>query len=331
MKRYKDIKKINTRFHFAKYIKILLSVISLFTIGCAAGCASNLTAPFDLGNLYYEYSLVSDSDGEYIILTKHIVSESDVTIPDTIYDIPVRGVGESAFADDTGLISVTMGKYVEFIGNNAFGGCSALQSVELNVSMSDIGSYAFQNCTSLASFPLNENTVSIGRGAFYGCAALSDITIPEGITAIGGRAFAGTPWLKAKSEREFVTVGDGILIDYNGEDTEVTLPKRVKQIAGAFAGRTDITSVTLSTNVISIGDMAFMGCSSLKSVNIPTSVTDIGKEAFYGCTSINSIYLGDEITSIGKDAFQYCGADLYVTKDSAAEKYCIDNGIIKGN
>ena len=46
----------------------------------------------------------------------------------------------------------------------------------------------------------------------------------------------------------------------------------------------EVTSVTIPTSMISIGEFAFGGCSALASVTIPMSVTSIGHNAFGGCS-----------------------------------------------
>lgn len=312
------------------FIKIFLLAVSMAAVCCVVGCASQFAAPFDFNNLCFEYSLVSDSDERYIVITKHIVSQSDVTIPDTIYDIPVKAVGESAFAGENHITSVTFGSNVKLIDNNAFGGCAALESINFSVSASDIqiGEYAFTECTALQSVEIPDNVTSVGRGAFYGCKALKDVTISKSLSDIGGRAFAETKWLKDKSKKnDFVTVGDGVLIAYNGSKTDVTLPKSVKKISGAFAGNTKIENVKLTSKVKSIGDMAFMGCESLETITVPNSVEKIGNGAFYGCTKLKWLILKENVKTIGKDAFAYCGAAIYVTEGSETEKYCIEHGM----
>jgi len=308
-------------------IKLLIAAAGLIATAIIAGCSSGFAEPFDFNNLIFDYVTVSESDGKYIVITKHLVSQTDVKIPDTIYGIPVREVADSVFARDSKTKTVSLGKNVISIGNNSFGGCPNLESVTFNSVLTKVGEYAFSDCVSLTSVSLPETVNSIGRGAFYGCGSLSEVSFPEGISYIGGRAFYDTAWLNSRSDEDFVIVGDGILIAYNGNKAEVKLPKDIKQISGAFSGNTVVESVTIHNGVISIGDMAFMSCGSLKSVNIPSSVTDIGGSAFYGCASLGKVTLGEQIQTIGKDAFSECGAKIYLKKGSAAEKYCIDNGL----
>lgn len=315
--------------HFSKAIvfKALLIAASIAAIGIIAGCTSGLNEVYDINNIFFSYTTVSDSDGKYIIITKHIASQSDIKIPDDIYGVPVREIADSVFEKDEMIKTVKFGKNMRRIGNNAFGNCTNLESVSFNVSMSDIGEYAFQECTSLPSAELPKNLRSLGRGAFYGCKSLGELSIPDGIESIGGRAFSGTAWLKEHAKENYVTVCNGILIAYNGNKTEITVPKGIRHISGAFAGKTLLESVTLRNGITAIGDMAFMGCSSMKEINIPSTVTEIGNSAFYACKSVRKLVIPDSVQSIGSDAFKDCRAALFVKEGSYAEKYCADNGL----
>lgn len=53
--------------------------------------------------------------------------------------------------------------------------------------------------------------------------------------------------------------------------------------------RNQITAITISDGVTSIGGRTFQSCTSLTSISIPNSVTSIGDRAFYDCDSITSI------------------------------------------
>ncbi len=108
--------------------------------------------------------------------------------------------------------------------------------------------------------------------------------------------------------------------EYNGSDTDVTIPseidgKSVTEIGvAAFWGCTSLKSVTIPHSVTCIGGLAFAGCTSLKSVTIPYGVTEIGDDAFDGCTSLESVTIPDSVTYIAENMFN--DTALYKNEDN---------------
>ena len=117
---------------------------------------------------------------------------------------------------------------------------------------------------------------------------------------------------------EYVITSAGIITDYNGTDTIITIPNTVKlngtavKVSGisetAFSRNTSITSVTLPTQstFTKVDRGAFQGCTGLRSVSIPSNVTAIDVDAFEGCTSLQSVSWPLGLTSIGHNAFKGC-------------------------
>lgn len=89
--------------------------------------------------------------------------------------------------------------------------------------------------------------------------------------------------------------------------TSITIPGSVTNIgAFAFSFCTNLTSVTMSNGLVSIGDGAFYKCSRLSQVTIPGSVTAIGNDAFSFCTNLAGIKIPNGVASIGSFAFFGC-------------------------
>ena len=87
---------------------------------------------------------------------------------------------------------------------------------------------------------------------------------------------------------------DGVTIYYNyyneGKELEVTYlssyiysPSYKYDYKGNVVIPEEVTCMSKTLKVTSIGKEAFRSCSSLTSVTIPNSVTSIGEEAFKSC------------------------------------------------
>ncbi len=75
--------------------------------------------------------------------------------------------------------------------------------------------------------------------------------------------------------------------------------------SNAFSGKTEVLSVAIGSNVITINDYAFSGCSSLTEVTGGVAVTTIGREAFRS-TGLTKAYIPNAVKTIGTSAFIGC-------------------------
>ena len=130
--------------------------------------------------------------------------------------------------------------------------------------------------------------------------------------------------------------GDAILVNTAYKSGDVVIPSEIDghaviEIAdGIFAGCDDITSATISGNLLSsiselfpdsydiitsitltgsiteIPARAFQGCRGLTDLTIPETVTSIGECAFEGCGALTSVTIPDSVASIGEEAFAGC-------------------------
>lgn len=129
----------------------------------------------------------------------------------------------------------------------------------------------------------------------------------------------------------FLSANTIAITDYNGYDTEVTIPSKidgytvtgvenmdtsnVRKIVmpdtvtyigeSAFADSSDgvpLEEVVLSKNLKTIGPWAFSGCLELKSIDIPESVNEIENGAFSGCYSLKNFNVSQN-TNFGDCVF----------------------------
>ncbi|MBR5011076.1 MAG: leucine-rich repeat domain-containing protein [Clostridia bacterium] len=222
----------------------------------------------------------------------------------------VTHIGEQAFFGCTSLTTVKLPDGECTVGEGAFSHCESLCRAELG-GITAIPAGMFENCFSLVSINIGKGIDLIGDRAFRGCTQLGEVYINKNVKFIGSSAFDETPWLNFSTD-EFLIVGDGILLRYNGTDTNVTIPANVKLIGDAFCGNADIRSVSIGGKVKQIGDYAFVGCIQLSRVTIDGKVERIGISAFGSCLSLTSVYLTDSIKVVDEYAFGNCGALLTV-------------------
>ncbi|GBU28068.1 leucine-rich repeat [Treponema sp. R8-4-B8] len=228
------------------------------------------------------------------------------TLNDNSYSVS-RG---TATAANVVIPALHEGKPVTTIENNAFSSYTNMTSVRIPDRITSIGSYAFSNCTGLTSVTIPSSVTSIGTNAFTGCTSLTSISIPFFGSTLNGTYPLGYLFgtASASGQNSFIPASLKTVIITGGNSVP----------ASAFSGCTNLTSVTIPSSVLSIGQSAFSGCTGLPSITIPSSVTSIGNSAFSGCTSLPSISIPDSVLSIGNSAFSGCTALTNVT---------IENGV----
>lgn len=102
----------------------------------------------------------------------------------------------------------------------------------------------------------------------------------------------------------------------NKDATEIHIPSQIKYgecsysvmniRMYAFAGCSNLTSISFPNSLTSIGYCAFANCSGLTSISFPNSVTSIRRAAFVCCSGLTSVIIGNNVTSIGDEAFYGC-------------------------
>ena len=88
---------------------------------------------------------------------------------------------------------------------------------------------------------------------------------------------------------------------------------------GAFSYFRNLSSVTLSDSVTTIGENVFRNCTSLGSINIPDSVTSIGSYAFQDCSGLTSVTIGSGLTSMGSETFVNTGLRSITIPDTITD------------
>ena len=236
------------------------------------------------------------------------------------------GIASCAFADCTGLTSVTIPNSVTSIGNGAFRDCTGLTSITIPNSVTSIGGSTFENCSSLTSITIPNSVTSIGDWAFDGCSSLTSITIPNSVTSIGYSAFYGCTGLTSIYLLSIVppSISSSSFSNTQYKNAVLYVPQgtlATYQVADNWKNFTNITELVdedLEFTITSEEDatVAVTGYSGNKStVAIPShytidgktyTVTSIGNRAFYNYAGLTSVEIPNSVTSIGSYAFRGC-------------------------
>ena len=207
-------------------------------------------------------------------------------------------IADNAFYGCTDLKTITFASdgMLDSIGNDAFTG-SGLTSVTIPSNVT-IGEFAFFRLISLKSVTFEGGVVgSIGYCAFNGCASLLSVTFPDDAISIDidEGAFDRTAISQC-----------AIAPDINGA---VVIPNTMLHVSLAFYNCTGLTSVTFASGnqLEAIGNYAFYK-SELTSISIPSNVRSILGEAFQDCDSLKTVTLasGSMLNSIANYGFYYC-------------------------
>jgi hypothetical protein len=242
-------------------------------------------------------------DNGTVTITGYTGTNSFLSIPNTISNLPVVSIGNTAFQNITNLNCVTMGDSVVNIGDGAFSNCVSLVYALMGNSVTNVGENAFRDCVNLASIVipdsvralddraffqcasltnvvLGANVSYIGFSEFYGCVSLPGIFIPRSVRRIMDWAFDKCNNLSAiiveAASTNYHSV-DGVLFDiYGGNTILVCFP-------GGKGG-----CYVIPDGVRAVEPFAFDNCSFLNNVIFPSSITFVGDYSLPNCINLAS-------------------------------------------
>jgi len=225
---------------------------------------------------------------------------TDIVIPCEYNGLPVSGVADRAFADN-----------------------SAITTLYIHSSITEIGKEAFQNCRSLVSVSLPDSIEKIGENAFLGCEKLlevinhTEIKLEKGSDDNGGIAKNAKfihDNVKSKIQNEngylYFEDGDVFLLAYVGDEENIILPDSLAGIKYevydyAFA-YSQIKSVDITDGAAIVGNYAFASCSSLEKVSISARETIFYSSVFENCIFLKEVHIADHVKYLGESMFRNC-------------------------
>lgn len=150
---------------------------------------------------------------------------------------------------------------------------------------------------------------------------VNTINIEDGVTAIGDYAFYQSKALSAYLPDGITSIGQSAF--RNSSLVGITIPSSVTSIGNdAFSDCSNLTSVSTSEGLLTIGERAFRRCTSLQYIDFPASITSVGAGAFMSCTNMVSVRFAPGTTSVtlGDSLFSECIYLSNVTLPSNANR-----------
>lgn len=126
----------------------------------------------------------------YEVTGKGSFNGTNLVIPETHNGLPVLGIADSAFFQNSTINSVTIPNGIIYIGDASFYQCTNLYEVNIADSVTVIKDSAFSFCA-ITSFKCPENLNKFPTKLFTNDTSLVWVTVPEGITEITAIPFTG--------------------------------------------------------------------------------------------------------------------------------------------
>ena len=161
-----------------KTIKILISaILTLVLLASCGNGASETTAPEDIPvePKFTEGLIYSNDELGGWAVTGYKGVDTDIIIPDVYEGLKVTSIGNSAFAGNEKITSVTFGENIKRVDAAAFVGCENLVEANLVSALEKIGSAAFFGCTKLKTLSLPSGIKQVGVDAFAACPAVETV------------------------------------------------------------------------------------------------------------------------------------------------------------
>lgn len=190
-----------------------------------------------------------------------------------------------------------------------------ITAVSIEENVENVGARAFENCPRLRRVILGEAVGRIGARAFADCPELRTVETPrtpanwreqpldsgaENRLWLGNHAFAGTPW---QAERwSGLYIREGILMEYQGNETTLSIPEGVEEIAPMVFEYTPLRAVKLPRSLKRIGRCAFQG-THLETLTLPGKLETVDAWAFRDVKELKQVMLLRSGTDIPPNAF----------------------------
>ena len=299
------------------------------------GMGGKVEIPQELGlTQIYQYAF-----SHYDYIPKDL-SAGDVITEEDPLSTKIWYLGENQ-----GITEVVLPEGIELIGAYAFAGMKNLQKVVIPSTCVKIAAGAFYGCTSLTEIEGLEHVKFINQDAFNGPAVTDEEgnytgaydSVPlntvdlSGVIAIGDRAFMRTKLVALDLPESAQSLGASVFEETYLVSVNIRAQK-MKLGTRAFANCASLRSIDVNASVIP--ESVFVGCTELKSVGLGADVVSIGANAFAGTAVAKfNVAPGNAVykTKNSDGAFLYdtTGKVLLLAAPQAVGETFTDNEITK--
>ncbi len=226
-------------------------------------------------------------------------SKSLVNIPILNDMSSLNTIGNGAFMECIGLVSVTLNSSILKVGEEAFYGCTKIKTVKINGG--EFAMSAFENCSALTEASISGSTI-LGKRMFKSCSVLKSVEFGESVK-FDKEVDGETEYAASVFEDCPMLTGLGTKTDI--QNKQIKLPDSVLQIPeSTFYGCSGMTKVVFPSKLNVIGESAFQDCKSL--YDLPEMRYKVSESAFEGCTAIKNLNV--QSGTLGSSSFAGCTA-----------------------
>lgn len=217
--------------------------------------------------------------------------DTDLTVPQTVFGIPVKGIESNAFEDYSHITSITMPESVTVIEDRAFFNCEYLSSVTAP-GVTTVGEYAFCNCH-----------------------RLDKVSMPKALN-LSKASFRGTGLLEGFPFEKLETLPQDVFAHSNIVSVSLDSCTRIER--GAFGNCIQLKYANLpAIDDDNMMALVFMGCKMLERVDFPEDFQWLPGGTFSN-SNLSRVDFLPQITSVADD-FEMCANLIYVDMPAAEE------------